>query len=66
MLLFASLYYITALTKKYYVITKEELSSPIIVKFAVIKLRGGFEPRFCHTRPVVRPSCLDLSKQCDS
>ena len=37
-------------TKKYYAITKEELSSPIIVKFAVIKLRGGFKPHFCHTR----------------
>ena len=64
LLLFASLYYITALTKKYYAITKEELSSPIIVKFAVIKLRGGFKPRFCHTRPCV--PILDLSKQCDS
>ena len=51
-------------TKKYYVITKEELSSPIIVKFAAIKLRGGFKPRFCHTRPCV--PILDLSKQCDS
>ena len=29
LLLIASLYYITALTKKYYAITKEELSSPI-------------------------------------
>ena len=37
-------------TKKYYAITKEERSSPIIVKFAVIKPRGGFKPRFCHTR----------------
>ena len=61
---FASLYYITALTKKYYAITKEEHSSPIIVKFAVIKLRGGFKPHFCHTRPCV--PILVLSKQCDS
>lgn len=52
---------ITAWTKKYYVITKEELSSPIIVKFAVIKLRGGFEPRFCHTSPVVCPSWTSAS-----
>ena len=51
-------------TKKYYAITKEERSSPIIVKFAVIKLRGGFKPHFCHTRPCV--PILDLSKQCDS
>ena len=51
-------------TKKYYAITKEELPSPIIVKFAVIKLRGGFKPHFCHTRPCV--PILDLSKQCDS
>ena len=64
LLLFASLYYITAWTKKYYAITKEERSSPIIVKFAVIKLRGGFKPHFCHTRPCV--PILDLSKQCDS
>ena len=35
-----------------------------IVKFAVIKLRGGFKPHFCHTRPCV--PILDLSKQCDS
>ena len=48
-------------TKKYYVITKEELSSPIIVKFAVIKLRGGFKPHFCHTRPVVCPSWFSAS-----
>ena len=27
-----------------------------IVKFAVIKLRGGFKPHFCHTRPIVCPS----------
>ena len=60
----ASLYYITAWTKKDYAITKEERSSPIIVKFAVIKLRGGFKPHFCHTRPCV--PILDLSKQCDS
>ena len=59
--LFASLYYITAWTKKYYAITKEELSSPIIVKFAVIKLRGGFKPRFCHTRPIVCPSWTSAS-----
>lgn len=52
----ASLYYITAWTKKDYAITKEELSSPIIVKFAAIKLRGGFKPHFCHTRPIVCPS----------
>ena len=52
------------LDKKDYAITKEERSSPIIVKFAVIKLRGGFKPRFCHTRPCV--PILDLSKQCDS
>ena len=64
LLLFASLYYITAWTKKYYAITKEERSSPIIVKFAAIKLRGGFKPHFCHTRPCV--PILDLSKQCDS
>ena len=44
------------LDKKDYAITKEERSSPIIVKFAVIKLRGGFKPHFCHTRPVVCPS----------
>lgn len=56
LLLFASLYYITAWTKKYYAITKGELPSPIIVKFAVIKLRGGFKPHFCHTRPIVCPS----------
>ena len=31
LLLFASLHYITAWTKKYYAITKEERSSPIIV-----------------------------------
>ncbi len=49
------------LDKKDYAITKEELSSPIIVKFAVIKLRGGFEPRFCHTRPVVCPSWTSAS-----
>ena len=55
----ASLYYITAWTKKDYAITKEERSSPIIVKFAVIKLRGGFKPHFCHTRPCV--PILDLS-----
>ena len=61
LLLFASLYYITAWTKKYYAITKEELSSPIIVKFAVIKLRGGFKPRFCHTRPIVCPSWFSAS-----
>ena len=61
LLLFASLYYITALTKKYYAITKEELSSPIIVKFTVIKLRGGFKPHFCHTRPVVCPSWTSAS-----
>ena len=61
LLLFASLYYITAWTKKYYVITKEERSSPIIVKFAVIKLRGGFKPHFCHTRPVVCPSWTSAS-----
>ena len=61
LLLFASLYYITAWTKKYYAITKEELSSPIIVKFAVIKLRGGFKPRFCHTRPIVCPSWTSAS-----
>ena len=58
---FASLYYITACGKKYYAITKEELSSPIIVKFAVIKLRGGFKPHFCHTRPVVCPSWFSAS-----
>ena len=52
---------ITAWTKKYYVITKEELSSPIIVKFAVIKPRGGFKPHFCHTRPVVCPSWTSAS-----
>lgn len=52
---------ITAWTKKYYVITKEERSSPIIVKFAVIKLRGGFKPHFCHTRPVVCPSWFSAS-----
>ena len=50
--------------KKYYAITKEELSSPVIVNFSVIKLRGGFKPHFCHTRPCV--PILDLSKQCDS
>ena len=61
LLLFASLYYITAWTKKYYAITKEEHSSPIIVKLTVIKLRGGFEPRFCHTRPVVCPSWTSAS-----
>lgn len=61
LLLFASLYYITAWTKKYYAITKEEHSSPIIVKFAVIKLRGGFKPHFCHTRPVVCPSWTSAS-----
>ena len=60
LLLFASLYYITAWTKKYYVITKEERSSSII-KFAVIKLRGGFKPHFCHTRPVVCPSWTSVS-----
>ena len=48
-------------TKKYYAITKEERSSPIIVKFAVIKLRGGFKPRFCHTRPIVCPSWTSAS-----
>ena len=48
-------------TKKYYAITKEELSSPIIVKFAAIKLRGGFKPHFCHTRPVVCPSWTSAS-----
>ena len=47
--------------KKDYAITKEELSSPIIVKFAVIKLRGGFKPHFCHTRPVVCPSWTSAS-----
>ena len=57
----ASLYYITAWTKKDYAITKEELSSPIIVKFAVIKLRGGFKPHFCHTRPIVCPSWTSAS-----
>ena len=56
-----SLYYITAWTKKDYAITKEERSSPIIVKFAVIKLRGGFKPHFCHTRPVVCPSWTSAS-----
>ena len=61
LLLIASLYYITAWTKKYYTITKEERSSPIIVKFAVIKLRGGFKPRFCHTRPIVCPSWTSAS-----
>lgn len=61
LLLFASLYYITAWTKKYYAITKEERSSPIIVKFAVIKLRGGFKPHFCHTRSVVCPSWFSAS-----
>ena len=61
LLLFASLYYITACDKKYYAITKEELSSPIIVKFAVIKLRGGFKPHFCHTRSVVCPSWTSAS-----
>lgn len=35
-----------------------------IVNFAVIKLRGGFKPHFCHTRPCV--PILVLSKQCDS
>ena len=55
---------ITACDKKYYAITKDERSSPIIVKFAAIKLRGGFKPHFCHTRPCV--PILDLSKQCDS
>ena len=35
-----------------------------IVKFTVIKPRGGFKPHFCHTRPCV--PILDLSKQCDS
>lgn len=49
------------LDKKDYAITKEELSSPIIVKFAVIKLRGGFEPRFCHTRPAVCPPWTSAS-----
>ena len=48
-------------TKKYYAITKEERSSPIIVKFAVIKLRGGFKPRFCHMRSVVCPSWFSAS-----
>ena len=57
----ASLYYITAWTKKDYAITKEERSSPIIVKFAVIKLRGGFKPHFCHTRPIVCPSWTSAS-----
>lgn len=52
---------ITACDKKYYAITKEERSSPIIVKFAVIKLRGGFKPHFCHTRPVVCPSWTSAS-----
>ena len=47
--------------KKDYAITKEELSSPIIVKFAVIKLRGGFKPHFCHTRPIVCPSWTSAS-----
>ena len=31
------------------------------VKFAAIKLRGGFKPRFCHTRPVVCPSWTSAS-----
>ena len=31
------------------------------VKFAVIKLRGGFKPHFCHTRPVVCPSWFSAS-----
>lgn len=61
LLLIAPLYYITALTKKYYAITKEELSSPVIFKFAVIKLRGGFKPHFCHTRPIVCPSWTSAS-----
>ena len=61
LLLFASLYYITAWTKKYYAITKEERSSPIIVKFAATKLRGGFKPHFCHTRPIVCPSWTSAS-----
>ena len=52
---------ITAWTKKYYAITKEERSSPIIVKFAAIKLRGGFKPHFCHTRPIVCPSWTSAS-----
>ena len=47
--------------QKYYAITKEELSSPIIVKFAVMKLRGGFKPHFCHTRSVVCPSWFSAS-----
>ena len=42
--------YYHGLDKKDYAITKEEHSSPVIVKFAVIKLRGGFKPHFCHTR----------------
>ena len=61
LLLIASLYYITACDKKYYAITKKERSSPIIVKFAVIKLRGGFKPHFCHTRSVVCPSWFSAS-----
>lgn len=48
-------------TKKYYAITKEERSSPIIVNLTVIKLRGGFKPRFCHTRSVVCPSWFSAS-----
>ena len=32
-----------------------------IVKFAVIKLRGGFKPHFCHTRPIVCPSWASAS-----
>ena len=32
-----------------------------IVNFAVIKLRGGFKPHFCHTRPIVCPSWTSAS-----
>ena len=64
LLLFASLHYITACDKKILCNYERGAFISFIVKLAVIKLRGGFKPHFCHTRPCV--PILDLSKQCDS
>ena len=58
---FASLYYITACDKKILCNYERGAFISFIVKFAVIKLRGGFKPRFCHTRSVVCPSWFSAS-----
>ena len=53
-----------ACDKKYYAITKEERSSPIIVKFAVIKAERRIQTTLLPHEIGCVP-ILVLSKQCD-